>query len=389
MNDLQATSVDRRRRSGAFTLVELLVVIGIIALLISILIPVASSVRTAGRVADTQSLIRAIDAAAQVYYGDHQAYPGIAPDRMLGPGKPLQIIQPSGAGTLQTIKVKAPAGYANDGDNVIGLTGSENLVLSLLGGLRPDPPNNQVVFDPAAVGRGPAKLGGRSPGTYSPYLEVRDVSLSTHQIGDSDVGLAGASATDQSGQLKWGRFVDDLAAANDSVVPEFVDRFSSPLPILYLRAIPVGRITETTIGADDGRIIATDDDTIPGVFDQRQIAAYVAPNGGNSIGIGKAPKLDYMTNGSVATPAVPSAAAYYHGLQFAASNANAGSTTDLRATLDKGVGGATYPYDIRAYLTSPNAVGARQGDRYVLISAGKDRVYGTEDDLTNFGSVLP
>ncbi len=31
----------------------------------------------------------------------------------------------------------------------------------------------------------------------------------------------------------------------------------------------------------------------------------------------------------------------------------------------------------------------RQKDGYILISAGPDRVYGTTDDLTNFGPVSP
>jgi hypothetical protein len=32
---------------------------------------------------------------------------------------------------------------------------------------------------------------------------------------------------------------------------------------------------------------------------------------------------------------------------------------------------------------------ARKKDEYILISAGPDRVYGTPDDITNFGQVTP
>jgi hypothetical protein len=39
---------------------------------------------------------------------------------------------------------------------------------------------------------------------------------------------------------------------------------------------------------------------------------------------------------------------------------------------------------------SENATGSPRGkDGFILISAGKDRTYGTEDDITSFGSVEP
>ena len=79
MNDSPAQPA---RRPG-FTLVELLVVIGIIALLVSILISVVGRVRLAAQGADTQATIRAIDSAVTSYYGDHQAYPGPLGDAQL------------------------------------------------------------------------------------------------------------------------------------------------------------------------------------------------------------------------------------------------------------------------------------------------------------------
>ena len=50
------------------------------------------------------------------------------------------------------------------------------------------------------------------------------------------------------------------------------------------------------------------------------------------------------------------------------------------------------PFAAEYYLGSPSGgstsqPAARQADRYVLISAGPDRIYGTADDVTNFGSV--
>ena len=56
-----------------------------------------------------------------------------------------------------------------------------------------------------------------------------------------------------------------------------------------------------------------------------------------------------------------------------------------------------YPYDLYAALVDPNitrvkatptapANSPRQKDGFILISAGIDRVYGTEDDIANFGN---
>ena len=54
-----------------------------------------------------------------------------------------------------------------------------------------------------------------------------------------------------------------------------------------------------------------------------------------------------------------------------------------------GPGTNTYyvPYDAYPYFENPSMPNTpRQKDGYVLISAGTDRVYGTPDDITNFGS---
>jgi len=58
-------------------------------------------------------------------------------------------------------------------------------------------------------------------------------------------------------------------------------------------------------------------------------------------------------------------------------------------TLDKSdVTNYQYPYDAYPYFQSPESPNtARNKDGFILISAGKDRVYGTNDDITNFGPV--
>ena len=369
----------------AFTLAELLIVIGIIALLVGILVPVIGRVRIAGQTTDTSAMIRAIDSAIQAYQGDHQAWPGPLADSQMGliAGTPVDSLVPVG-GT-------AGDGFSRPAGNLVGVTGSENLVLGLLGGIVPWDDDNDtntpsiIAYDPAAIGRGPVKLGGRTPGASRAYFDGGVENLSMHVIGDDDASFAPGGTAGE----RWGRFVDAGSAAQDSIIPEFVDRYGDPLPILYMRASPSSRVDAAKIGATAGEIIATDDPTaVPGVFHQSQIAGYVNPTGVGigSIGGGKSPDEPYHENG---TRVNPEPSPLYHGLQITPLTPPADDTAPafLRGSMNKGGTGYTYPYDARAYFLSPSEAKARQQDRYVLISAGPDRVYGTEDDVTNFGSV--
>ena len=388
-----------RRSAKGFTLAELLVVIGIILLLVSILVPVVSRVQSAGQAANTSSMIRAIDGAVQIYQQDTKAYPGVFPEAMLKPGeKPTYA---KGASN-PAVEVRTVSGYADGGDDLESVTSTENLVLSLMGGLVRD--GVDIFYDPSAVGNGAAKLGSPTPGAYRAYLDAGSVPLSSHAIGDVDVGLSsqtGYSNTDK-GDIT-GRFTSEIVAAGDSTIPEFVDGFSEPMPILYLRALPVGRFASPPPASNaakwnSGLIVATDDlANDRGVFSQESIAGYVEPQGSGNLPVGSGfdPQGTYTVDGDPNSNTAPfkakdvneGTAPYYHGLRFASGNT--GSVAELRETMEKGNGEYTYPFDIRAYLLSPTAQAPRQADRYVLISAGKDRVYGTEDDLTNFGGVLP
>lgn len=356
----------RRRPAGGFTLAELLVVIGIIALLVSILVPVVGSVRIRGQTADTASLIRAIDAACQTYYSDHQAWPGPLSNDQLGVA-PAAAPPAVRAGTDDFFRL----GTLNDtvsSDPEYGVTGTENLVLGLLGGLvevdvDSDPTTApEVQYDPAAFGRGPVKLGGRSPGGYSPYFDAAEPSARMKYV---DAEEAVRARVPPAEGLQWGRFSDGVVVASDSIIPEFVDRYSDPMPILYFRSQPAARDAPVAdYGAEP-------------VFDLNQIVGYVREQPPAETDPNDPP--DYIGIGRQSLSETHAANMRYHGLLPDGELPIPGGTMDQNLR----------PFAAEHYLRSPNGTGARQADRYGLVSAGPDRVYGTKDDLTNFGAVLP
>lgn len=370
------TGASRLENRRGFTLAELLVVIGIIVLLISILIPVVGRVRIAGQSADTASLIRAIDAACQTYYQDHQAWPGPLGESQLGidgtqPEWRDDPPNPQYLDSMVAVGGTPGDGFFRPSGDLEGVTSSENLVLGLLGGLvhldtdsPPDGVPDAILYDPSAVGRGAAKLGGRSPGAYSAYFDAREQNLSMHVIGDNDASFGGNTGE------KWGRFVLDASAARDTIIPEFIDRFSDPLPILYMRAQSTGRSPPVAGYGPEP------------VFNLNTVFGYLGYYVLSNPEPWQPPEMPYIRAGGKPLSSAHEAKGSYHGLLLDADLPVPGATLDQK----------DLPFAGEYYFASPDAGTptapvARQRDRYVLISAGADRIYGTEDDITSFGSV--
>lgn len=98
-------------RSSGFTLTELLVVIGIIAILVGILIPALGVARGSARKASTKSNMVVVLNAVQQFRADNRRYPGV----------------------LSVEEVSSQ-------ENVIGFTQSQNALLDLAGGVLPEMP---------------------------------------------------------------------------------------------------------------------------------------------------------------------------------------------------------------------------------------------------------
>jgi prepilin-type N-terminal cleavage/methylation domain-containing protein len=355
---------NRPTQRRAFTLIELLVVIGIIALLVGILIPTVRHVQTSARATSTRSFIAALQGAIDQYQQEHHAYPGPFSNLQVENGNPdsndKKIAPPPFTPQSLVFDPNATSAFANTPLTQDKITSSENLVLGLLGGLKVDTSSGQpkLIYDPNLVGSGPRSLNlGAAPKQSPAYIEASNLSWQSDMTGK-----------------KTGLFFDRVATANDSIIPEFVDLFPEPLPIIYLRA-RVGQplIPPTAPGyGDDNNGIITYDKSDPnnrvGQYDLHDLLPYTS----SGIGEGKSlPK--YVGNpGNNKSP--------NHGLR----------TVTPTASTEKSNSNYVYPYDAFAYFRNPAVANApRAKDGYILISAGPDRVYGTNDDICSFGAVLP
>jgi type II secretory pathway pseudopilin PulG len=375
--NIQRSTVHIRR--SAFTLVEVLTVVLIITILLTLLIPVVSKVKTAAQEANTKALIQSLDGAIQNYYNTYRAYPGPIPNHLIA--KTDAIATNFGFNTFEFGSTTDNPGFdVTQPDTLLHtkITGAENLVLGLCGGLRVDTTNPQTAlkYEPSQVTQGPASLNAANPKRSGSFLaETKDLSFRVTSAG------------------KTGHFEDESGEANDSPIPEFLDRFTAgPMPVLYMRSRPgAKKTTASNVAptlADNG--VINEYNTIGNryaaaqQYDLAQIIAYtgaysgaypgltLAASGsaGRSIGQGKSVRrADYTVANDYLR----------HGLNDAAFPFK---------SMDKSAATYLFPYDAYPYFADPNTPNtARQKDGYILISAGRDRVYGTNDDITNFGPV--
>jgi prepilin-type N-terminal cleavage/methylation domain-containing protein len=273
---------------GAFTLIEVLVVIGIIALLIGILIPAVSAARTSAKTAATKAQLTQIAQQCEAYYQQFRAYPGVLPEAAWGNSGGYTL---NGFTSSQNMLVSLSLQFFND-TSVAGYP-APNLQVSQ----NPTGLNTYVVTDPNARPKDYSTSGGvyLTARQYDPYMKL-----------DPDKAVMANPANGN---------------ALPSATPLLVDSaFSPPLPILYYRMwVPF----------------------------QTSAGVYSATNYGASA------IAPFYSDANMALAAA-----------FPDCNLAAMTGATLNNELYQTVAGTATPRG-----------------RFVLISAGPDRVFGTGDDI--------
>jgi hypothetical protein len=255
--------------------------------------------------------------------------------------------------------------------------------------------SGELLYDPRVIGTGPytlTKIDATTAGpiTHHPaYIEAKNLSWR-----DTPGG-------------KTGHFKDESGEADDTIIPEFVDSaYSAPMPILYLRATRGANVIITSASpnkSEYNQVITydpTNSSNRVGQYDLHQILAYTGtgPTGGSGTPIGEGRKVPKPSevDGWATKPVPPP-----HGLW--ASVADGIEVNALPHQPDPNTESGLlyfYPFNPYCYFRNYALSGAQnsnkglprndvpqQKDGYILISAGPDRIYGTRDDITNFGGV--
>jgi prepilin-type N-terminal cleavage/methylation domain-containing protein len=414
---------------AGFTLTELLVVIGVIAILIGVLLPVIGRVRMAAYKADTLNEFSQITSACSAYYSTYHSYPGPFSNfqTQWGGGNPASGTNNGTAGENTGGSPVLVSGYANGAPVALTtlspsnatyyVTGSENLVLGLMGGLRfwrQDPTGNfnDIAFAPSEVGLGPMSLNPLNPSRQPAFFPTGSNYLMWCQQPNGGGAVYQSPIYNSNDNLV--AFTDPSNnQGSDSPIPEFVDRFPQPgpLPILYLRA----RTGAKGVVSDGGSVV----DPVANAaaqyqYDIRDIVNYTDPaaNTGASASPGctlapiglqnlnmtpnnihnlprvVAPSVGWIVpnTGSPLPPAGPGIPPIP---RYGPQNPKPGpqQTTNLNVAFSYFCNASIAPTNTATaqfinYSAKPRAV-----DQFILISAGPDGIYGTSDDITSFGDV--
>lgn len=233
-----------RRSRTAFTLVELLVVVGIIGLLIGLLLPALGKVIQRAKSTQTLGTMQEFAKACDAYFQEFGEYPAAIPSDVLYFGVVDNASDPAAVDQLPKI------------------TQAENALLALMGGYRVSTdadyatytgteltfnttPQFRIKIDAARMGEGPLKNGRKYEAFYAPK---------------------GREFAKAAGQLSANDALPEPAGAG--LVPDLVDAWGAPIAyVCQMRSL--------------GPIVRKSN--IPGQFERKQMIAYT-----NSTALGDA-----------------------------------------------------------------------------------------------------
>ena len=316
-------NISQQRRG--FTLIEILVVVGIIALLIGILLPALSKVQEKATVTQTMGLMQEFSKACDAFQQEFGRYPGLVPEEILAN-------DPQISGTENALLELMGGGVRkNDVDtstygNFTPASGWEELTFKPTG-----QPDFKVKINLGKMGEGPRINGKQYPPFFSPKAsELRPVAGQMH----SEAGK---------------RTINDSKAGK---IPDLVDAWGNP--IIFLRA---ARNVGPLAGCEDDRaqFLVLDD----GLKMYGSMDPYLGSNGLGDMSLPQAKASDATAQSN-------------YTLFEDASTPSEKKKLLAQFLRHPSFGDATMPLS-----------GTARG-KYVLISAGKDGVYlGRTDGLGN------
>ncbi len=331
----------KRTRAPAFTLVELLTVIAIITLLIGILVPSLSAARAQATRTAVKAQLNAIQSGTEMFRNDENKYPESNPYAFGVYGNAAN--QNTAVTNWEVVDTSGGA-----------LQGAHLIVDAMIG-------RDSLGYDPKP-GTGPgASVASRwysgAPGAgefprarRNAYIKPEGIALANSAKPPQDAygtyPVSGATNTLPQ------------ADAADSICPTFADKFG--FPVLYYRANPRANQQTPIIQSPVGTPI--DARVSDGVYDGRDNLLF--------------------TDGSA--PAVA---------QHRIKDGNVNSydyTTDIgQVNLRNNFAEFIRSFRATSYIANTNPAQVNfprpvNGETFVLLSAGKDGIYGTLDDVANF-----
>ena len=244
----QPSRTPERRSSGGFTLTEMLVVIGIIALLIGILLVALSAVQERARKTQTTNLMEEFGKACETFQQQFGFYPGLVPEAILAG-------DPKISGTENAILHLCGGGVDQDDPayNTPQFNGWTEISFNVAGG-QPF----RIKVSAAAVGQGPRIRGVQYKSFFSPKADelaaVPGQNLAAASTGDpySNDAFRLPDLVDAWGQpviyMRQMRPQGSLLVSGAAPAEPMTDCIFAFQPILpYITSVELGNLAQSQV----------------------------------------------------------------------------------------------------------------------------------------------